>query len=132
MSAIEEAIYTKASGDATIATLVATRIYGATFPEGATWPAVAYFRVSTARTHTMVTEPKLAHGRFQFTAAAKERTAAQDLAEAVRAAFSRWRGTVDGVEIQDTFVEDVRDLPFDIETELHLCAVDAMIHFREN
>ena len=131
MSALEEAIFTRATTGPTLQPLIGTRCYPVLLPQNPTYPAVTFQRISTPREHAMVADPGVAHPRFQLTAYDKTRALAQTLAEAIRKDFARWRGTVAGVVIQDTFVENAFDLPRDDLLEVHPVPVDLVVHHVE-
>lgn len=131
MSAIEEALYTIATQGPTVGPLIGTRCYPVTLPQAPSYPAMTYQQISEPRAHAMGSDPGLVHPRFQLTAFAKTRTAAQDLAAAIITDFSRQRGTIAGVTIQDILVEDRHDLPWDPEVEVHMVPVDVIVHALE-
>ena len=71
--------------------------------------------------------------RFQVSCWAETYLACKNVAEQVRLALQRWRGTVDGVVIQDSFLEGDTDL-FEDESDLSgtfQVALDFVIHHRE-
>lgn len=133
MSVIDDAIYLRATTGPTLQPLIGTRCYPVMLPQNPAYKAMTYQRISTPREHAMVSEPGIAHPRFQLTAFDVTRTGARALAEAIRMDFSRWRGTVLGVVIQDTFVEDQVDLPLDdVALTVHMVPVDIIVHHQEN
>ena len=73
---IEEALYSKLTGDAGVAALVSTRIYPNVVPQDIALPAVAYQRISTVRDMAHDGPTGVAHARFQFTVSRRARTAA--------------------------------------------------------
>ncbi len=128
---IEEAIFTRATTGPTLQPIIGTRCYPVLMPQEVVYPALAVVRVSMPREHAMGTDPGIAHPRFQLTAYDRTRAGAQTLADAVRKDFSRWRGTVGSVVIQDTFVENQVDLPRDDLLEVHPVPVDIVVHHVE-
>jgi hypothetical protein len=137
MSVIDEAIYTRATTGPTLQPLIGTRCYPVQLPQNPAYKAITYQRISTPREHAMGSEPGIAHPRFQLTAFDTTRTGARELAEAIRADFSRWRGTIaipggGNVIVQDTFVENTVDLEADVTTGVHMVPVDVIIHHVEN
>lgn len=128
---IEEAIYTRATTGPTLPGLIGTRCYPVLLPQDPQYPAIVFQRISMPREHAMGTDPGIAHPRFQLTAYDKTRAAAQALADAIRHDFSRWRGTIGSVVVQDTFVENQVDLPRDDLLEVHPEVVDLVVHHVE-
>jgi len=133
VSTVEEAVVAIAVAGASLPPLLGTplRFYAVQFPQDVVYPALAYQRISMPREHAMGTDPGIAHPRFQLTCADKTRTGARALADAARHDFSRKRGTFAGVVVQDVFVENAVDLPFDNEVEVHLVPVDVIVHHVE-
>ncbi|MDV2503083.1 MAG: DUF3168 domain-containing protein [bacterium] len=135
--AIEEAIYTRLSTFAGLTALVSTRIHTLVLPEGVTYPAVSFFRVSGPRVHAMGSEPGLVMPRFQVSAwdqdvegVSSGYTTARAVSAQIRAALSRWSGTVNGVVVQDSLMETERDL-FNERLKVWQVASDFMIIHEE-
>lgn len=130
MAVVEEALFTRLSGFAGLTALIAARIYPVVLPQDVVLPAVSYRRLSGPRSSAMGSDPGLAHPRFEVNAWAREYLAAKNVKEQIRAALQRWRGTVSGVEIIDTFILDERDL-YEPTTLMYQLPVDVQIHHRE-
>ena len=130
MALIEEALFTRLSGFAGLVALVAARIYPVVLPQDVTLPAVSYQRVSGPRTSAMGSDPGLSHPRFEVSAWSEDYLTAKTVKEQIRAALQRWRGTVSGVVVIDTFLLGERDL-YDPATLLYHVPVDVVIHHRE-
>jgi hypothetical protein len=131
MSLIEDAIINRATNGPNVSPIISTRCYAFMLPASPTFPAMTFQRLKTDREHAMATEPGIAHAEFRLLAFDTTRGGAQTLAEAIRKDFSRWRGTVLGVVIQDTLLEDQIDGPFDSAGGSHQVMVDAVIHHQE-
>ncbi len=131
MSLIEDAIINRATNGPNVSPIIGARCYAFKLPASPTFPAMTFLRLKTDREHAMGTEPLIAHAEFQLSAFDSTRGGAQALAEAIRKDFSRWRGTVLGVVIQDTLLEDQLDGPFDSVNSSHEVQVDAVIHHQE-
>ncbi len=131
MSLIEDAIINRATTGPNVSPIIGTRCYAFKLPASPTFPAMTFQRLKTTREHAMGSEPSIAHPEFQLSAFDTTRAGAQTLAEAIRKDFSRWRGTVLGVVIQDTLLEDQLDGPFDSVNSSHEVQVDAVIHHQE-
>lgn len=133
---IQESIFTKASGTAGLTALIGSspcRFYPMFMPERPTYPAVVYHEVSSTRDSAMGSDPKLVHARYQLDAWDTTRIGARDLNEQLRLAFQRWRGTVGGVVIQDTFIDSQDDFPPELVDGvlLHRRSSDIMVHYLE-
>ena len=59
----------------------------------------------------MGADPGIVHGRVQVDAWGLSYISARDVAEQIRAALERFRGTLDTTVVLDTFLEDMRDEP---------------------
>jgi hypothetical protein len=106
---IEEALYSKLTGDAGVAALVVARIYPNVVPQDIAMPAVAYQRISTVRDMAHDGPTGVAHARFQFTISASTYSSARNVANAIRVAldgFSGLMGGVGGVTVEAVFVEN--------------------------
>ncbi len=112
--AIEEAVYSRLSTFAGLTALVGAppndRIYRVRLPQDVTLPAVRFAKVAVERIGAMGADPGLARARYQFSCWANDPDQARDVAEQIRAALQRWRGTEAGVVIQDSFFETEVDL----------------------
>jgi hypothetical protein len=84
---IEEDIYTALSGFAGLSALVSTRIYPLHMPQGATFPAVTYTRVSGARINNLDGE-NIQNPRYQVDCWAESYSAAKAVAAQVQLAFA--------------------------------------------
>ena len=107
---VENAVRSRLNGFAGLTSLVASRIHPLTLPQNVTYPAVSYSKVSVERVRAMGADPGLALARFQVSCWATTYAAVRDVGEQVRAALQRWRGTVEGVVIQESFFENEVDL----------------------
>jgi hypothetical protein len=109
---IEEAIYSKLTGDAGVSALVSTRVYPNVVPQDIAMPAVAYQRISTVRDMAHDGPLGIAHARFQFTISASSYSSARNVANAIRAAVDGVSGTwggEGGVVIEASWVENEVD-----------------------
>ena len=134
--AIEESIFSQASGYAGLTALISTnpcRFYLGLMQQDPAYPSCTYSQVSAPREALMGADPGIVHARYQVDCWDTTRIGARDLAKQVRACFQRWRGTVGGVVIFDTFIDDERDLPADLVSNvaLHRRMVDLLIHYAE-
>lgn len=81
-----------------VSTLVGQRMYPDVLPQGATLPAIVYYRISTERQHTVSDCLRHARARFQVDCYAESRTAAQSVASAIRTCgVTAYKGTTDSI-----------------------------------
>lgn len=111
MAEIEEALLT------TMTTALGhARVYPMVLPEGVTLPAVRYTRLGSDREVTMGSNPGMCHAMFQVDVWAATYAEVKADATTLRGALERWRGTVEGIVIQDTmYLSDDDD--YDPETK---------------
>ena len=93
------------SNHAGVSGVVSGRIYPVKLPQDPTYPAVTYFRVSGLRHSVMGNDTGIVEKRVQISSWAESYAAVNGLAEQVRDAMQRTRGTFAGVEILDIFME---------------------------
>jgi hypothetical protein len=84
---IKDDIYTRLSGDAGVTALVGTRIYRRVLPQDSTLPAITYTQVSERPLVNLDGENTTRNARFQFDCFGSTDSAAEDLADALRAAM---------------------------------------------
>ncbi len=106
---IESGLYARLAGDAAVAALVATRIYPAVVPQGATLPAITYQRVAGTSELAHSGPSGLGRARFQVDCWAEAYAAAIDLGEAVRACLHGYRGAFDGAVVGGVVMLDGAD-----------------------
>lgn len=100
MSSIEAAVRALLVGAPAVATLVGQRIYPYALPQGATYPAIRYQRISTDRTYSIQARSDRAQVRMQVDCYAEALTDALALAAAVRDAIDVYSGTSAGVAVR--------------------------------
>lgn len=130
MSQLEEVLASRLTTFAALTALVGPRIYPVVLPQTPTYPCVTYQRISTTRESAMGVEVGIAHARVQCSAWAQTYTAAKGVKEQLRAALERWRGTVLGVVVQDSFFLNELDL-YEADVRIWHLPVDFMIHYAE-
>jgi hypothetical protein len=79
-------------GAAGVTALAGTRINWGAHPQGAAYPAAVLMRVSDAESYTLDGRDGLSKGRVQVDCYGMEYKAARDLAAAIRAVLSGYRG----------------------------------------
>lgn len=130
MAHLEAALFTRLTTHAGLAAIIGTRAYPVLLPQNPTLPAVVYQRISTRRPHAGGVDTGVAIPRFQVTGWATTALGAKDLKEQMRAALQRWRGTVAGILVMDTFLEGELDR-YDDDAKLFGEQLDVFIPHRE-
>jgi hypothetical protein len=113
----------------TAATAASDRIYPNSLPQGATLPAVRYFKVSNPPEITQDGPSDLWHPRFQFDCYAKTYLEAAGLAWEIMRKLQGFKGQMGAAEVGASFVTDERD-NFDPDTGRHWVSLDAVIWHR--
>jgi len=124
---IEEALNTVLEANSAVVALVSGRIYPVLAPEPPQYPFIAYTLASETNYSAMGTDAGTLRRRYQFDCYDKTATGASNLADAVKAALLRYRGTVNytggSTVIRDIFALGQVDL-FDFEARKFKRAVD--------
>lgn len=124
---IEETLFTRMSTFAGLTALVGARIYPLILPQGVTYPAVTYQRISSEpRESCMVDDAGIVRSRFQITAWGDTFAGVRNIMEQVRQCLQRW--TTSGV--QGTFLVGEYDL-YDEVSLKYGAALDAQIIHEE-
>lgn len=135
MSTIDDALVARAAAFAGLTALIGSapmRLYpiGAASQNSAR-PYVTYQLISGPRVHAMGSDPGVAHPRFQLSCWDDTSTGARNVADQVRACYSRFRGILLSVDILDVFVDDEHDLGREADTRYYQRAVDLTVWHRE-
>lgn len=128
---IEDALYSRLSGFGAISSLVAARIYPVMLPQNPTYPAVVYSFVSGAPVSAMGADVGFTRKRTRVAAWSKTYLEMTQLADAIRQCLERWRGTVNGVVIQDTYVDNASLDLYDDISRVYYRPLDFMIVHQE-
>jgi hypothetical protein len=130
---IENAIYQRLAAHSGLSALISARIYPQILPETPTYPAVTYWITGAPRETAMGSDPGIVHARVQVDAWGLTFAVARNVGEQVRAALQRWRGTLDGTEVLDSFIEDARDQEPELINGVLVRnrQTDLTIHYRE-
>lgn len=126
---IEEALQEYLSGKAEITTLVSDRIYPVVLPQGVSYPALTYLKVSGPVLHDV----DIAYPRFQLSSWSESYAEAKQLAAAVKEVLQRFKGIMGnapGVKVSQVVFENELDL-YDPETGVHHIPSDYTIIYRE-
>ena len=123
--------------DATIASIVATRIYPRVLPQGERRPSLVYNRISMLGDHHMQGPSGLFQTRMQIDAWAATGDEAYELAVFVKARLDGHRGVMvsvgsppESVSVQGIFFTDAHD-DYDANRQLYRESWDYMLHYRE-
>lgn len=107
---IEEGLYSYLSGKAAISALVSTRVYPMLVPQGATYPAISYQKISGNHVRALSgSTAGLANPRIQINCWARTYSAAKSLAEQVRLAMDGYAGSMGSESVNACFLMDERD-----------------------
>ncbi len=113
MATIEEAVVAKILSDATLTAILgaspAQRLYPLLIPQDVDLPAIAYQKIDSPKTSSHSGRSDLARSRVQLMCAANDYTGAKALAKAVVACWWGFKGTVAGVRIDGTLIDDDGD-----------------------
>lgn len=129
---IEGAIYARLSNYSALAALVSDRIYPVHLPQDSALPAVVFQKVSGIPVPALVADTDLIEARYQVTCIAESYDAAtgvKAVADQVRAALRRYKGTLDSTKIEDVQIIDETDL-YDDDDKLYLVAIDVFTTYR--
>ena len=128
---LETGLYTALTADSTLSGLVGSRIYPEIMPQGVTYPAVSYQRVSTGRTN-------LLSGVDDFTEVRVIIDCWDDSYSGVKAVADAVKSAIDGVtvlgaqSIQHCFMESMSDLSqIDGDREDRRVSMDFLIYLNE-
>lgn len=137
MAQIEEAISALLRAYAPLTALVGQRIFPNVLREGTEHPAIAFFRVSGARLHSLTGRSGLATARMQFDCFAKGVQGYSDVKRVgnqVRRALDGYKGNVavgpEVVRIEHILLDDEQDI-FTANFEVHGVTLDFMIMYQE-
>ena len=100
--------------------------------QNAVKPFVVYQRILSEREHAMGQDTGLAFAVVQLSMVSSTEVGAVALAVQVRDALQDYTGTSATVEIQRSFLEDERDLGFDIQMQAFTRQQDYRIWHRES
>lgn len=136
MSSIDDALVARAAAfgglTALIGTLPNMRLYPAdAASQNATRPYVTYQLISGPRAHAMGVDPGMVKARFQFTCWGDSSTDCRSVVDQVRACYSRFKGTISSVVIDDIYVENEQDLGRDADTHYWSRIVELVVPHRE-
>lgn len=131
----EEAIYSRLQADGALTALVGTRIFPGRIPQGELFdatgmpqPVCAFQRITSERFKNSVADADVRSALFQVGGWSDVYETANAIRTAARNSLDRWKGTVAGVVIQASFIEDEQDL-YDEPAELHHHVVEVAVWY---
>lgn len=128
---LEQALYSYLSGYAGLTALVGTRIYPVTMPQGVTYPAVTYRKVSGLAEYVLGQHvPELYNPRYQFDAWGTSYSSVKSVAEQIKAAlggYSGLMGGASGVRVIGSWIVNEIDL-YESDTGVYHTAVDVRFY----
>jgi hypothetical protein len=129
-TAVEEAIYNRATTFAGISALIGTRAYPLQLPQQPTLPALTYTRISNERVSAMGADATVARARIQLSAWGATFTSAKTLAKQILSGFQRFKGTFAGIVIHDCFILNEIDL-YDSDALIYQVITDIDVIYTE-
>jgi hypothetical protein len=102
---VTAALRNRLAGHAGTSAIVGTRLWFLFLPQNPTLPAVTIQQISGLRESAMGADVGKVQGRVQVDSWGDSRGGAKNLAEQVRAALQRLRGTFDGTTINAAFLD---------------------------
>lgn len=109
-----------------VGSLVGTRVYPLTLPQGVVLPAITYQQISGPREQAYDGPSALAHPRFQLDCWAETYGEAVGLARAVRQALDGYQGLMGGVAVRDVVIDNELD-GYEPETALWRRTIDVIV-----
>lgn len=121
---------TQSAVTAIIGAVPTMRFYPVTKPQGVIYPCVIYQRVNTSRVYSHGGDSNLHYPRFQYTVEAKTALAADNLARALVASLSGFKGMMGTTRVDSfMFVNDIDD--YDPTVQIYKRILDAVVWFSE-
>ena len=106
---IEEAVAARMLAFPALSGLIVQRLFPLVIPQDMALPAVAYQKIDSPKTSSHSGRSDLARSRFQFTCAAETYAGVKALAAEVVNCWWGYRGTIGGVRIDGSLVENDSD-----------------------
>lgn len=140
MALLEEALFSRITGNVTLAGLIGTRCYPLVAPEGAEYPLIVYQIISESRIDAHF-NPDLGHGqtglvrsRVQFTVVGKSYGELTPVITVLRSLFDAWKGTitigVDTFPVEHSFLDNF-SADYGQSGENYQATLDVFIMYRK-
>ena len=124
---IEQAVYTKLNESPSLAS---GRIYPVVAPQGADFPYIVYEKISGVRQQHLDSVSHHARPRFRIHTYAKTYAEVKTITNSMRERLDQFRGTVSGVVIKATTIENEVD-SFEEDNRIYHTALDFFISHYE-
>ncbi len=96
---IEDALYSRLSQDATLAGLIAGRVYPLMAPQGVVSPYLVFLKVVEMASGTLCAQDPMVRDLFQFDSYAKTFKQVLLIAKALRDSLIDFQGAMDGIHV---------------------------------
>ena len=127
---IESGVVARLNAVSAVTSLVGARIYANTLPDSTAHPAVIYQVISDVPFDSILGEdPGKNLARIQFTIIADSTASRIAVNDAIKTALKRYKGASGDVTILDARLDNVVDLPYDLETGETARVADYMIYY---
>lgn len=126
---IETELRDKLLADGTVSGLVGTRIYPVVLPQGVTYPAIAYSRVSGERLHHLGGASGRGLPRISFSMWGRTYTEAYSVADAVRHVLDGFNGLLTTIKASVLIENEMDD--YDDTVQKHRVNQDYFANHRE-
>lgn len=128
---VESAVLARLKATAAVTNLTTTaRIYGMRLPQKPTYPAIRIQKISETRVSLMGADSGVVHTRMQVDSYGETYSSARGLADAVRGALKRFRGTSASVVVQDVTLDNEFAVDED-DVDVYRVQQDYMVHWSE-
>lgn len=133
---IEKALRSILVNTAAVSAIVSTRIYQSKLPQNPTYPAIVFIKQGNDMINRLATDTDIAETRFDVIAASQTADATASLADEIRTALQRYKGSTAGTgfdggatTILDCWVMNM-DSDYESDLELYFSTVDIKIVHR--
>lgn len=127
---VEAAIYSRLTAYTNLTNLVGDRIYQTVARQGASNPLVVINLITLQPTNAMGIDIAPTEAGIQVSVFAENGASCASVAEQVKAALQRYRGTSGGIVVQATFLDSERS-DFEPENKEHRRDLDFRVYFEE-
>ena len=127
---IESGVVTRLNAVTAVTDLVGSRIYANTLADGVAHPAIIYQVITDFPFDSILgSDPGKSQSRIQFTLIADTTAGRIAVCDAVQSALKRFQGASDDVTILDSRLENITDLPYDIDTDQTARVADYIFYY---
>ena len=127
---IESGIVARLNAVTAVTDIIGARVYANTLPDGTAHPAVIYQLISDLPFDSILgSDPGKSQARIQLTLIADTTAGRIALSDAVQTALKRFQGASSDVTILDSRLDNVVDLPYDIDTNQTARIADFIFYY---